>query len=42
MFYAQRKQLAARHRLPASYEVKPYVDDGGLLSYGPSFPEMYR
>jgi putative ABC transport system substrate-binding protein len=45
MFYAQRKQLAelaARHRLPATYEVKAYVDDGGLLSYGPSFPEMYR
>ena len=45
MFHAQRKQLAelaARHRLPAAYEVKAYVDDGGLLSYGPSFPEMYR
>lgn len=45
MFYGQRKrlaELATRHRLPTSYEVKAYVDDGGLLSYGPSFPEMYR
>ena len=45
MFYSERRrlaQLAARHRLPAIYEVKAYVDEGGLASYGPSFPEMYR
>ena len=45
MFYAERRQLvqlAARHRLPAIYEVKEYVHEGGLASYGPSFPEMYR
>ena len=45
MFYAERRrlaELAARHRLPAIYEVKEYVDEGGLTSYGPSFPEMYR
>ena len=45
MFYAERRrlaELAARHRLPAIYEVKEYVDEGGLASYGPSFPEMYR
>jgi putative ABC transport system substrate-binding protein len=44
MFYAHRRQLAElalRHRLPASYEVRAYVDDGGLLFYGPSFPDMY-
>jgi putative ABC transport system substrate-binding protein len=28
--------LAAKYRLPASYESKNYVEDGGLLSYGPS------
>jgi putative ABC transport system substrate-binding protein len=45
MFYAERRRLAemaARHRLPAIYEVKEYVDEGGLMSYGPSFPDMYR
>jgi putative ABC transport system substrate-binding protein len=45
MFYGERRrlaELAARHRLPAIYEVKAYVDAGGLASYGPSFPEMYR
>jgi putative tryptophan/tyrosine transport system substrate-binding protein len=33
---------AARHRLPAIYEVKEYVDEGGLASYGPNFSDMYR
>ena len=45
MFYAERRRLAAlaaRDRLPAIYEMKEYVDEGGLMSYGPSFPEMYR
>ena len=45
MFFATRRQLAelaTRHRLPAVYEVKEYVDEGGLVSYGPSFSEMYR
>ncbi len=35
-------ELAARYRLPASYEFKNYVEDGGLLSYGPSINEMWR
>jgi putative ABC transport system substrate-binding protein len=34
--------LAARHRLPSIWEGAAYVRDGGLLSYGPSFPDMYR
>jgi putative ABC transport system substrate-binding protein len=34
--------LAARYRLPAVYEFKEYVQDGGLISYGPSLPDMYR
>jgi putative tryptophan/tyrosine transport system substrate-binding protein len=34
--------LAARYRLPAAYELKEYVDDGGLLSYGPNTSIMYR
>jgi ABC-type uncharacterized transport system substrate-binding protein len=34
--------LAARHRLPAIYETKGFVDAGGLIAYGPSIPDMYR
>jgi len=41
----QRKkliELASRHRLPSIWEGTIYVRDGGLLAYGPSFPDMYR
>ena len=31
-----------KHRLPAIYEFKDYVHDGGLMSYGPSIAEMHR
>ena len=34
--------LAAEYRLPSIWEGSAYVRDGGLLSYGPSFPDMYR
>jgi putative tryptophan/tyrosine transport system substrate-binding protein len=34
--------LAASHRLPSIWESVTYVRDGGLLSYGPSFSDMYR
>jgi putative ABC transport system substrate-binding protein len=33
--------LAARHKLPAIYSQRQYVDAGGLVSYGLSTPEMY-
>src|SRR5260221_209566 len=33
--------LAARHRLPAIYAQRQYVDAGGLVSYGISTPDMY-
>jgi len=33
--------LAARHRMPASYELRLYVEDGGLISYGPSLADLY-
>jgi putative ABC transport system substrate-binding protein len=42
---AHRKSLiahAAKNRLPATYEVRTFVDDGGLMSYGPNFQDMYR
>lgn len=34
--------LAAGERLPALYETRNYVDDGGLLSYGPDLSEVNR
>lgn len=33
--------LVAKHRLPAVYYAKEYVEAGGLLSYGPSMTESY-
>jgi putative ABC transport system substrate-binding protein len=33
--------LAARHKLPAIYTQRQYVEAGGLVSYGLSTPEMY-
>ena len=33
-------QLAARHRLPAMYEWREIVEQGGLLAYGPSLAEV--
>ena len=34
--------LANNHGLPSIWEAFAYVRDGALLSYGPSFSEMYR
>jgi putative ABC transport system substrate-binding protein len=34
--------LASKHRLPAIYELKEFVDVGGLMSYGPHVPDMHR
>jgi putative ABC transport system substrate-binding protein len=45
MFLDQRARivaLAARHRLPAAYEWKEFVEAGGLMSYGASIEAMYR
>jgi len=44
-FNARRSQivvLAARHSMPAIYEWREFVDAGGLISYGPSLPGVYR
>jgi putative ABC transport system substrate-binding protein len=34
--------LAAKHRLPAMYDWRMYVDAGGFMSYGRSLPDIYR
>ena len=34
--------LAAKNRLPAVYPVRDFVDDGGLMSYGPQWADLYR
>ncbi len=33
-------ELAAKYRLPACYEFRNFVQDGGLMSYGPSINDM--
>jgi putative tryptophan/tyrosine transport system substrate-binding protein len=44
-FFAERKrivELAVKYRLPAIYSQKPFVDEGGLMSYGADFDDLYR
>jgi len=43
--YVERRKVfefAAMHRLPAIYEDRSYVDSGGLMSYGPNVPQLFR
>jgi hypothetical protein len=35
-------ELAARHRLPAIYEWREHVEEGGLMAYGASNRDLYR
>ena len=39
---ARLAELAVKHRLPGIYEDRSYVDTGGLMSYGPNFPDLFR
>jgi len=44
-FFAERKrivELAAKHRLPAIYFQREFVDEGGLMSYGADFGDLFR
>ncbi len=44
-FFAERKrivELAVKFRLPAIYWRKEFVDEGGLMSYGTDFDDLYR
>jgi len=34
--------LAAKNGLPAMYGLREFVDAGGLMSYGPSAPDLFR
>jgi putative ABC transport system substrate-binding protein len=34
--------LAMKYRLPAIYSSREFVDVGGLISYGVSYPDLYR
>jgi putative tryptophan/tyrosine transport system substrate-binding protein len=45
IFYAHRTRivnLAAKYRLPASYNQSEFVEVGGLMSYGPPFRDLFR
>jgi putative tryptophan/tyrosine transport system substrate-binding protein len=44
-FFAERKrivELAGKHRLPAIYFEKEFVDEGGLMSYGADYDDLLR
>ena len=34
-------ELATKHRLPTMYPSREFVDAGGLISYGVSYPSLY-
>jgi putative tryptophan/tyrosine transport system substrate-binding protein len=34
--------FALRHRLPAMYSARVYVEAGGLMAYGASLPDLFR
>jgi putative ABC transport system substrate-binding protein len=44
LFHRARQvaDLAATNRLPAMYEFRPYVEAGGLMSYGADLDEIWR
>jgi len=45
LFFAERKlivELATKHRLPAIYFQREFVDEGGLMSYGADYADLYR
>jgi putative ABC transport system substrate-binding protein len=45
LFFSRRAEivaLAVKHRLPALYGAREFVDDGGLMSYGENLRTAYR
>jgi putative ABC transport system substrate-binding protein len=44
-FYRDRERLvefAVRHRIASMFAVREFADAGGLISYGPDFPAVFR
>jgi putative ABC transport system substrate-binding protein len=44
-FFAERKrivELAGKHRFPAIYFQKEFIDQDGLMSYGADYPDLFR
>jgi putative ABC transport system substrate-binding protein len=44
-FFAERKRIvefAGKYRLPAIYWQKEFVDEGGLMSYGVDYDDLFR
>ena len=35
-------ELALKHRLPGMYPTRQFVEEGGLMAYGPSIADLYR
>jgi putative ABC transport system substrate-binding protein len=45
LFNAARREiiiLASQHSLPTMFEAREFVQDGGLMAYGPNLAEMTR
>ena len=45
LLFAERKrivELAGKYRLPAIYFQKEFVDEGGLMSYGADYDDLFR
>jgi len=41
-YFKQIAAVSTRNRLPSIYSGREYPEAGGLMSYGPDFPENYR
>jgi putative ABC transport system substrate-binding protein len=44
-FFAERKQiveLASKYKMPAIYSQREFVDEGGLMSYGADYEDLFR
>ena len=44
-FFAERKrivELASKYRLPGIYVQREFVDEGGLMSYGVDYDDLFR